>query len=47
VAANPESLAAADLDGDGQPGLAADFGALGLWLREAGAWTQLSANDPE
>ena len=29
----------------GRPDLVADFGALGLWVRKAGAWSQLSGAD--
>jgi len=39
--------AAGDFDGDGVDELAIDFGASGAWMWNAGAWTQLSTNNPE
>jgi hypothetical protein len=38
---------AADLDGDNKDEILADFGALGLWLWNDGAWSQISANNPD
>ncbi len=39
--------ASGDFDGDGLKDLAVDFGANGLWLYSDGAWSQLSAFNPE
>jgi len=39
---NPESLAAADMDGDGASELIIDFGTVGAWLLDGSSWTQLS-----
>ncbi len=39
--------AVGDFDGDGQDEAAVDFGMAGIFLYDAGAWTQLSASDPE
>ena len=39
--------AAGDFDGDGADELAVDFGATGAWLWNSGAWTQLTASNPE
>ncbi len=39
---NPESMAAADTDGDGAGELVVDFGSVGAWLVDGSAWTQLS-----
>ncbi len=39
---NPESLAAADMDGDGADELVIDFGTVGAWLLDGTSWTQLS-----
>jgi hypothetical protein len=39
--------AVGDFDGDGTNELAVDFGATGVWMWNAGAWTQLSASNPE
>ncbi len=44
---NPDSITAADLDGDGRAELAADFGPLGLWLWNDSTWSLMSSNDPE
>ncbi len=38
---------AADLDDDDRDEILVDFGSLGLWMWEGGAWTQLSPNNPE
>ena len=38
---------AGDVDGDGSDEVLADFGSLGLWLWNAGAWSQISALNPE
>jgi hypothetical protein len=45
VGVNPEHLIAADLAGDNWCEILADFGALGLWLKNEGAWSQISANN--
>ena len=37
----------ADVDGDGAQELIADFGPLGVWKWDAGAWAQISANNPD
>jgi hypothetical protein len=42
TAANPESLMAADLDGDPPLEIVADLGFIGLWLWNAGVWNQVS-----
>jgi hypothetical protein len=39
--------AVGDFDGDGADEAAVDFGASGTWLYDNGAWTQLTASDPE
>jgi hypothetical protein len=44
---NPEYLMAGDMDGDYDDEFLADFGPLGLWLWDGGAWSQISASDPE
>ena len=44
---NPEYHLSADLDDDNADEIMADFGALGLWLWDGGAWSQISANDPD
>jgi hypothetical protein len=38
---------AGDVDRDDQDEIFADFGSLGLWLWDGGAWSQVSANDPD
>ncbi len=45
--ANPESLVAADVDGDSVDEILADLGSAGLWLWNAGAWGQLSGVNVE
>ncbi len=40
--ANPESLMAADVDGDNVEEILADLGPTGLWLWNGGAWNQVS-----
>ena len=37
----------ADIDGDGQDEVVVDFGISGIYLYDGGAWTQLSAANPE
>jgi len=39
--------AAGDFDGDGSDEMAMDFGALGAWMWNGGAWSQLTASNPE
>jgi len=39
--------AAGDYDGDGRKELAVDFGAAGIYLYDSGAWSQISASNPE
>ena len=39
--------AAGDFDGDGADELAVDFGATGIYLYDAGAWTQIGSANPE
>ena len=39
--------AVGDFDGDGADEAAVDFGTNGAWLWNAGAWTQLTAGNPE
>ncbi len=39
--------AVGDFDGDGSAEAAVDFGAAGAWLWDTGAWTQLTAVNPE
>lgn len=41
------NMTAGDFDGDGADEAAVDFGSLGAWMWNAGAWTQLTASDPE
>jgi hypothetical protein len=36
-----------DFDGDGADEAAVDFGALGAWVWDSGAWNQLTSSDPE
>jgi len=43
----PKTTAVGDFDGDGTKELAVDLGTNGAWLYDSGAWTQLSAMDPE
>jgi hypothetical protein len=40
-------MLAGDFDGDNADEIMADFGALGLWLWNGGAWTQVSPLNPE
>jgi hypothetical protein len=40
-------MVAADVDGNGDGELAADFGLSGLWLWDTSAWSQISANSPK
>jgi len=42
-----EYLVAGDIDGDDKDAILSDFGALGLWMWNAGAWSQLSSNNPD
>jgi len=35
------------MDGDGADEVMGDFDTLGLWLWNAGAWSQISALNPE
>lgn len=42
-----EHHAVGDFDGDGADELAVDLGTTGLWLYNAGSWSQLSALNPE
>ncbi len=44
---NPEYLVAGDFDGDIADEMMVDFGTLGLWLWNGGAWSQISALNPE
>jgi len=37
----------ADVDGNGVDEAVVDFGSMGLWRWQAGAWTQISPDDPE
>jgi hypothetical protein len=39
--------AVGDFDGDGADELVVDFGATGAWLYNQGAWSQLTASNPE
>jgi hypothetical protein len=39
---SPEALAAGDVDADGVDEIITDFGTLGVWLWDAGAWTLLT-----
>jgi hypothetical protein len=39
--------AVGDFDGDGADELAVDFGSLGAWMWNAGAWSQLTPCDPD
>jgi hypothetical protein len=40
-------MIAADIDGDNVQEIIADFGTLGLWLWNGGAWSQISAINPD
>ena len=42
-----EYLMSADLDGDAKDEILTYFGAWGLWLWNEGAWSQVSANNPD
>ena len=42
-----EFLIAADIDGNGDDEILADFSDQGLWLWNGGAWSPLSANNPD
>jgi len=44
---NPEYMMAGDFDGDNCDEIMADFGTIGLWLWNGGAWSQISASNPE
>ena len=44
---NPEYLLAGDFDGDNKDEIMAGFGTLGLWLCKEGAWSLISAKNPE
>lgn len=38
---------AADTDGDKVDEIFGDFGSLGLWMWDSGAWTQISSKNPD
>ena len=44
---NADYLISGDFDGDLQHELMVDFGTLGLWVYNGGAWTQVSAVNPD
>ena len=44
---NADGMVAGNLDFDSQDEVAADFGALGLWLWDSGAWAQISGVNAE
>jgi hypothetical protein len=46
-APGPKTTAIGDFDGDGTKELAVDLGTNGAWIYDGGAWTQLSAMNPE
>jgi hypothetical protein len=43
----PEGMAVADGDGDGDDEIVADFGSLGLWVWNNGNWSQTTGVNPE
>jgi hypothetical protein len=46
----PDALdrhAVGDFDGDGIDEAAVDFGSIGIWMYNAGAWSQISPEDPD
>jgi hypothetical protein len=42
-----EGMSAGDVDADGADEVVGDFGAVGLWLLNGGALTQISPSNPD